>query len=241
MACRLFGAKPISESMLPYCQLGRKKHISVKIHLKFKTFYSSNALKNAVCEIATILSQHQCVNCPILTVQIHTRQQLDQTRYSLICVKSKPGDIIEIKYKVASNCGTEQLLRWIIFPLFSIQFICTSNLLKSASLSPILQNSARHTYPRSKRYFVRWKMSINSLRPCFDVAFLCGNIWSTQEAFQESKPPTCPDWGARRFCLAWNSLPPNVVNCSLCHVDLTWKFHGQRPQQKRKYIKKSFI
>ena len=33
MACRLLGAKPLSEPMLPYCQLNPKKHISVfEIH-----------------------------------------------------------------------------------------------------------------------------------------------------------------------------------------------------------------
>ena len=40
MACRLFGAKPLSEPMLPYYQLDPKEHISVKFHLKFKSFHS---------------------------------------------------------------------------------------------------------------------------------------------------------------------------------------------------------
>ena len=40
MACRLFGAKPLSESLLPYCQRDRKEHISVKICLEFKSFHS---------------------------------------------------------------------------------------------------------------------------------------------------------------------------------------------------------
>ena len=39
MACRLFGAKPLSEPMLPYCQLNPKEHISVKFYLKFKSFH----------------------------------------------------------------------------------------------------------------------------------------------------------------------------------------------------------
>ena len=40
MACRLFGTKPLSEPMLTYCQLGPEEHISVKFHLKFKSFHS---------------------------------------------------------------------------------------------------------------------------------------------------------------------------------------------------------
>ena len=35
MACRLFGAKPLSEPMPPYCRLNHKKYISVKSSLKF--------------------------------------------------------------------------------------------------------------------------------------------------------------------------------------------------------------
>ena len=40
-ACRLFGAKPLSEPMLPYCQLDHKEHISVKsFFFKFRGFHS---------------------------------------------------------------------------------------------------------------------------------------------------------------------------------------------------------
>ena len=38
MACRLVDAKPLSEPMLPYCQLDPKEHISVKFYLKFRIF-----------------------------------------------------------------------------------------------------------------------------------------------------------------------------------------------------------
>ena len=41
MACRLFDTRPLSEPMLPYCQSGTRKHISVKCCCKkFKSFYS---------------------------------------------------------------------------------------------------------------------------------------------------------------------------------------------------------
>ena len=39
MACRLFSTKPLSEPMLPYCQLGPKEHISVsEIAFKIQKF-----------------------------------------------------------------------------------------------------------------------------------------------------------------------------------------------------------
>ena len=61
MACRLFGANPLSEPMLPYCQLDPKQCISVKFHLKFKSFHSRNCPSNTIGEMAAILSLPQCV------------------------------------------------------------------------------------------------------------------------------------------------------------------------------------
>ena len=40
MACRLDGAKPLSEPMLAFCQSHPKEHISMKFHLTFKYFHS---------------------------------------------------------------------------------------------------------------------------------------------------------------------------------------------------------
>ena len=40
MACHLFDAKPLSEPMLAYHQLGPKEHISMKFNLKIKGFHS---------------------------------------------------------------------------------------------------------------------------------------------------------------------------------------------------------
>ena len=40
MACHLIGAKPLSETTLPYCQLHPKEHISTKFYLKLKSFHS---------------------------------------------------------------------------------------------------------------------------------------------------------------------------------------------------------
>ena len=46
MACRLFGAKPLSEPKLLYCQLDHMEHISSKLYLKFKDFIQGNAPEN---------------------------------------------------------------------------------------------------------------------------------------------------------------------------------------------------
>ena len=40
MACRLISPRPLSETMLPYCQLDPKEYISMKFYLKFKSFHS---------------------------------------------------------------------------------------------------------------------------------------------------------------------------------------------------------
>ena len=40
MARRLFGAKPLSEPMLPYYQLDKEHNISAKFYLRFKSFHS---------------------------------------------------------------------------------------------------------------------------------------------------------------------------------------------------------
>ena len=66
MTCRLFGAKPLSEPMLPYCRLDPKEHISVKFIYNWKVFIQGNALENIVCEIVAILSvcgKHPPVAC----------------------------------------------------------------------------------------------------------------------------------------------------------------------------------
>ena len=61
MAGRLFGAKPLSEPMLPDCQLDPKEYISEKCISNSKVFIQENALENVICEMAAILSRPQCV------------------------------------------------------------------------------------------------------------------------------------------------------------------------------------
>ena len=56
----LYGAKTLSESILPHCQLDLKEHTSVKLCLRFKNFFSRKWTWNVVCETATILSRPQC-------------------------------------------------------------------------------------------------------------------------------------------------------------------------------------
>ena len=55
MACRLFGAiNPLSETMLPYCQLDHKEHISVKLYLNSKVF-----LTRSQCNATWSTPNHQ--------------------------------------------------------------------------------------------------------------------------------------------------------------------------------------
>ena len=46
MACRLFGTKPLPESMLAYCQLDSWEQISVKFEFEFYRFHSRKCIWN---------------------------------------------------------------------------------------------------------------------------------------------------------------------------------------------------
>ena len=43
-ASGLFGAKPLSQPMLTYCQEDHKEHISINFYLKFKSFHSRKCI-----------------------------------------------------------------------------------------------------------------------------------------------------------------------------------------------------
>ena len=55
MACRLIGAKPLSEPMLVYCWLGPWEQFSVKFDITI--FIKENEFENVVCKIALISYQ----------------------------------------------------------------------------------------------------------------------------------------------------------------------------------------
>ena len=60
MACRLFGAKALSEPMLSYCRLDHYEYMSVK-SLKFKGFHSRNStLKCCLRNVAHFVSFSMC-------------------------------------------------------------------------------------------------------------------------------------------------------------------------------------
>ena len=54
MACRLFGAKPLSEPMLAYCQLDSWEQFSVKFESEFYHFHSRKCLW--ICHLPTCRS-----------------------------------------------------------------------------------------------------------------------------------------------------------------------------------------
>ena len=62
LACWLIGAKPLSEPMLPYGQLGPEKNITVEFYLEFKSFHSiksawKSRLQNGVHFVSTSVSR----------------------------------------------------------------------------------------------------------------------------------------------------------------------------------------
>ena len=56
MACHLFGAKPLSEPMLYYCQLDSLEQTSVKLYSKFKHFHSRKCIWKCCLEMSAILT-----------------------------------------------------------------------------------------------------------------------------------------------------------------------------------------
>ena len=50
MTCRLFGAKPLPEPLLGYCQMDSWEQISVKFESEIYNFNQENAFENVVCQ-----------------------------------------------------------------------------------------------------------------------------------------------------------------------------------------------
>ena len=72
MACRLFGAEPLSKPMLGYCQLNPQEHISVKFQSKYNFFIHESASENFISGMAAILSRWSWVNkvrIPLINVR----------------------------------------------------------------------------------------------------------------------------------------------------------------------------
>ena len=57
--CRLLGAKPLSELMMTYCQLDPTEHMSMKYHLKCKSFLSRKCIWECRLQMTVILSRPQ--------------------------------------------------------------------------------------------------------------------------------------------------------------------------------------
>ena len=63
MACRLSGAKPLPEPMLPYCQLDPWEQTSVEFESgEIKPFHSQKFVEIVICEMVAILSRGRLVN-----------------------------------------------------------------------------------------------------------------------------------------------------------------------------------
>ena len=77
MACRLFGAKPLSKPLLSYSLLGNLSNkLQGHFNGNFKFFIQENAVENTVCEMADILFWPQCFK---------------QTNYDVVVLLGAPG------------------------------------------------------------------------------------------------------------------------------------------------------
>ena len=65
MACRLIGAKPLSEQMLDYLNWTLRNKLQWNLNRNFNIFIQENAFESVVCETAAILSRLQCVKLNI--------------------------------------------------------------------------------------------------------------------------------------------------------------------------------
>ena len=61
MAGHMFGAKPLSQPMLPYFSLEPKEQTSVKFQSKLSIVIKEHTFENAVCKKAAIWSGPGCV------------------------------------------------------------------------------------------------------------------------------------------------------------------------------------
>ena len=67
MACRLAGAKPLSEPMLEYLYYTIRNKFQWNFNRNAYIFIQENAFKDVVREKAAILCRPQCVNWPKFT------------------------------------------------------------------------------------------------------------------------------------------------------------------------------
>ena len=61
IACRLLGAKPLSEPVMAYYYLESWKYISMNLNQSKTIFVDGNKFENVVCKIASILHGPHCV------------------------------------------------------------------------------------------------------------------------------------------------------------------------------------
>ena len=59
MAGRMFGAHPLSDPMLIYCQMNHKEHISRKFYLKLQSIHPRKLSSNIIWKLEAIFSRPQ--------------------------------------------------------------------------------------------------------------------------------------------------------------------------------------
>ena len=111
MACRLIGARPLSEPMFDYCQLDPWEHISMKINQNTAIFIEENTRETVVCEMASILSRPQCVNdCGAVCVDTYDSYDIGHGQVIMGKVQS-PGGTLHIFFSITGYCLVGQRLK----------------------------------------------------------------------------------------------------------------------------------
>ena len=72
MACRLFGAKPLSKPMLGFGQLDPKEQTSMKFDLKYQIFIHESTFENIICKMVAILSRRMSWYQSSNSIMTHT-------------------------------------------------------------------------------------------------------------------------------------------------------------------------
>ena len=87
MACRLFGAKPLPEPMLDYCQLDTWNKFQWNLNQNTKFFIHENASVNIVCKKAAILSRGRWVKESGSRLKLHIAGILLSLNYNILSVR----------------------------------------------------------------------------------------------------------------------------------------------------------
>ena len=122
MACHLFGAKPLPELMLPYCQLHSWQQISVKFKSEFYHFHSRNCIWNCrlpkwrpFCQLTVaypLCSTHIKLLLQQLEGAVHIVQMVNTHSPSLRFLKKKKKTGVVLTKWQQNSFYMQQVIRY---------------------------------------------------------------------------------------------------------------------------------